>query len=68
MGGKILVVDDEPEMLSMVTGFLKDNGYEISEAGDGEAVGDASAVADEQARRDRSAVQSRSKSSPSALS
>ncbi len=37
MGGKILVVEDEPEMLGMVSGFLKDNGYEISEAEDGEA-------------------------------
>lgn len=35
-GKKILVVDDEPELVSLIAAFLGDAGYEIITAGDGE--------------------------------
>jgi CheY-like chemotaxis protein len=36
MGKRILVVDDEPDILTYLTAVLKDAGYETSEAQDGE--------------------------------
>jgi CheY-like chemotaxis protein len=36
MGKKILVVDDEPDVVAYLTAVLKDNGYETIEAYDGE--------------------------------
>lgn len=37
MGNKILIVDDEPNIILMVSTRLKANGYEIISAGDGQA-------------------------------
>jgi two-component system, OmpR family, alkaline phosphatase synthesis response regulator PhoP len=37
MGKKILIVDDEPDIILMVGTRLKANGYEIISAGDGQA-------------------------------
>ena len=35
MGKKILVVDDEPDVVAYLGALLADNGYEVSEAADG---------------------------------
>jgi CheY-like chemotaxis protein len=35
-GRKVLVVDDEPDMLLYISALLEDNGYEPCTAGDGE--------------------------------
>ena len=36
MGKKILVVDDEPDVVAYLTAVLRDNGYDTMEANDGE--------------------------------
>jgi len=36
MGKKILVIDDEPDMVTYLTTLLEDNGYEVVTASDGE--------------------------------
>ena len=36
MGKKILVVDDEPDVVTYLSSVLKDNGYETFEASNGE--------------------------------
>jgi two-component system, OmpR family, alkaline phosphatase synthesis response regulator PhoP len=37
MTAKILVVDDEPSIVNLITAYLKPEGYEVHTAGDGEA-------------------------------
>jgi CheY-like chemotaxis protein len=36
MGKKILVIDDEPDMVTYLSTLLEDNGYEVVTASDGE--------------------------------
>ena len=36
-GKRILIVDDEPDLVTLVAGRLRANGYEVSSAGDGYA-------------------------------
>lgn len=36
MAKKILIVDDEPDMVAFLTALLQDNGYDTVAAGDGE--------------------------------
>ncbi len=36
MGKRVLVVDDEPDMVTFLTTLLEDNGYEVIVAADGE--------------------------------
>ena len=36
MAHKILIIDDEPEFVDVIAGFLRDRGYEVVAAGDGE--------------------------------
>ncbi|MEI8182361.1 MAG: response regulator [Desulfomonile sp.] len=36
MGKKILVIDDEPDMVTFLSALLEDNGYEVITAVDGE--------------------------------
>ncbi len=36
MGKKILVIDDEPDMVTYLSTLLEDNGYEVITASDGE--------------------------------
>ena len=36
MGKRILIVDDEPDMVAFLATLLEDNGYEIDSAGDGD--------------------------------
>jgi len=35
MGNKILVVDDEPDVVEFLKNLLEDNGYDVGSAGDG---------------------------------
>jgi CheY-like chemotaxis protein len=35
MGSKILVVDDEPDVVEFLRNLLEDNGYDVGTAGDG---------------------------------
>ena len=37
MGSRILIVDDNQEIREVVTVLLENEGYEVEEAGDGEA-------------------------------
>jgi len=37
MPGPLLVVDDEPQILQMISGILRDEGFEVITAPDGEA-------------------------------
>lgn len=36
-GGRILVVDDDPDIVDYLSSFLEDHGYEVASAGDGAA-------------------------------
>jgi signal transduction histidine kinase/ActR/RegA family two-component response regulator len=38
-GGRVLIVDDEPHIRHVVSRYLEKRGYEVREAGDGEAAG-----------------------------